>query len=384
MNMKSTLKKNIAILLCLCLCLSLFPAVYAEENESGDELLMEGIVSDGGTPVSGQAPEVSDETLSTNSEELTGEKFMISTGYDTLYEEVPGETELPDEMTGPVLKTPDGESPYVDPETVFAGISIPQTEQNAIPESATHQTKMTAAAELFAAESFGDGLYSVCFYSEKGYDLIGLAVTDGAGKVLEPAATDGGWTYVLAPGAYTYRYHDDRAIFADIGETTFTVDGAMEIALDLTAAFADDFVFSLEINPLYDDIPDASAPEVPDDVREETLDAMTQHRLAETDGGRIMLRAAPAPAQQVRSNMAARVEQTPLSFYSDGQWDWDDLKNTFREIRDEALQHTGNHYEGDTLRWNYSASGTYHPDTLDGLNIFDSEKNDSVKSFSHI
>jgi uncharacterized repeat protein (TIGR02543 family) len=362
--MKSMLKKHIAMLLCLCLCLSLFPAAYAEDYE---QVLTE-----------------TDEALPEINDYQTDEEIVQAYPEDeTVYEEVLNEAELPDEVTDTVLETPEEEDLAARLETVFAGITIPEIEQNEIPAGTVRRSNVSAAATLFTAENYGDGLYPVHFHTEKGYDLIGLVVADGAGKVLEPAATDGGWTYLLAPGAYTYRYHDDRAIFADIGETAFTVDGALEIALDLTAAFADDFVFSLEINPLYDDILDASALEVSDEVREETLDAMTQQRLAEAEGGRrLMLRAAPTPAQQVRSNLVARVEQTPFSFYSDEQWGWDDLNNTFQEIADEALQHTGNHWEGDTLHWIYSASGTYHPDTLEGLNVFDSEKNQYRHDFT--
>ena len=374
--MKRTLKKNIAILLCLCLCLSLFPAAYAE----GDVLAE----PDGGADAYEQVLAETDGVLQEIDDRLIDEEIVLEyPEVETLYEEVPGEGEIPEETADAVRETPEEENLSGKLGTAFAGISIPQIEQNEIPESTTRRSYVSAASALLTAESFRDGLCPVLFYTEKGYDLIGLVVADGAGKVLEPAATDGGWTYLLAPGAYTYRYHDDRAIFADIGETAFTVDGALEIALDLTAAFANDFVFSLEINPLYDDILDASALEVSDEVREETLDAMTQQRLAEAEGGRrLMLRAAPTPAQQVRSNLVARVEQTPFSFYSDDPWEWDDLSATFKEISDEALQHTGNHWEGDTLHWIYSASGTYHPDTLDGLNVFDSEKNQYRHDFT--
>ena len=332
MIMKRMLKKNIAILLCLCLCLSLFPAAYAEGDVPAEP--------DGGADVYEQVLTETGEALPEIEDRLIDEEIILDyPEVETLYEEVPGEGEIPEETADAVRETPEEENLSGKLGTAFSGISIPQIEQNEIPESTTRRSYVSAASALLTAESFRDGLCPVLFYTEKGYDLIGLVVADGAGKVLEPAATDAGWTYLLAPGAYTYRYHDDRAIFADIGETAFTVDGAQEIALDLTAAFANDFVFSLEINPLYDDILDASALEVSDEVREETLDAMTQQRLAEAEGGRrLMLRAAPTPAQQVRSNLVARVEQTPFSFYSDDPWEWDDLSATFKEISDEALQ----------------------------------------------
>lgn len=375
--MKRTLKKNIAILLCLCLCLSLFPAAYAGGDVPAEP--------DGGADAYEQVLTETGEALPEINDRLTDEEIVLDyPEVETLYEEVPGEAEIPEETADAARETPPEEEDLSGKlGTAFAGIPVQQIGQTEIPESTTRRSNMSAASALLAAESFRDGLCPVLFYTEKGYDLIGLVVSDGAGKVLEPAATDGGWTYLLAPGAYTYRYHDDRAIFADIGETAFTVEDTLEIALDLTAAFADDFVFSLEINPLYDDILDASALEVSDEVREKTLDAMTQQRLAEAEGGRrLMLRAAPTPAQQVRSNLVARVEETPFSFYSEDPWEWDDLSITFQEISNEALQHTGNHCEGDTLLWGYSASGTYHPDTLEGLNVFDSEKNQYRHDFT--
>ena len=377
--MKRTLKKNIAILLCLCLCLSLFPAAYAEGDVPAE--------LDGGAVVYEQVLTETGEALPEIDDRLTDEEIVLEyPEVETLYEEVPGEGEIPEETADAAWETPEEEDLSGKLGTAFAGIWVPQIEQNEIPESATRRSSASAASALLTAESFRDGLCPVLFYTEKGYDLIGLVVADGAGKVLEPAATDGGWTYLLAPGAYTYRYHDDRAIFADIGETAFTVDGALEIALDLTAAFADDFVFSLEINPLYDDILDASALEVPDEVREETLDAMTQQRLAEAEGGRRLMLRSTSPASQVYSNLLKHVSETPFSFYSDDPWTWNDLEATYNEIRDDVLQnyirHTGNHWEGDTLHWGYSASGTYHPDTLEGLNVFDSEKNQYRHDFT--
>ena len=378
--MKRTLKKNIAILLCLCICLSLFPAAYAEGDVPAE--------LDDGAVVYEQVLTETDEALPEIDDRLTDEEIVLDyPEVETLYEEVPGEAEIPEETADAARETPPEEEDLSGKlGTAFAGIPVQQIGQTEIPESAAHRSSVSAASALLAAESFRDGLCPVLFYTEKGYDLIGLVVSDGAGKVLEPAATDGGWTYLLAPGAYTYRYHDDRAIFTDIGETAFTVDDTLEIALDLTAAFADDFVFSLEINPLYDDILDASALEVSDEVREKTLDAMTQQRLVEAEGGRRLMLRSTSPASQVYSNLLKHVSETPFSFYSDDPWTWNDLEATFNEIRDDVLQnyirHTGKHWEGDTLRWGYYASGTYHPDTLEGLNVFDSEKNQYRHDFT--
>ena len=217
--------------------------------------------------------------------------------------------------------------------------------------------KLMTAAKASGLRSVGAGPCPVRFYSEKGYDLAGLLVSDASGKALEPAATDGGWTYLLAPGTYTYRYHDDRAIFADIGETAFTVDGALEIALDLKAAFEDNFTFSWELNPLYDDFADGD--DLEDYTFEDALDEMIEYKIAESEnsGRRRMLRGALSPAEQVRNAMVARQKDTPITFYSTEAWDESVVNATYNQVLKEAVRHTGDHREGDTLSFEYYQFG---------------------------
>ncbi len=336
--MKSMLKKHIAMLLCLCLCLSLFPAAYAEDYE---QILTE-----------------TDEALPEINDYQTDEEIVQAYPEDeTVYEEVLNEAELPDEVTDTGLETPEEESPHVDLETVFAGISIPEIEQNQIPVSTVRRSNVSAAAALLTAESYGDGLCPVLFYTEKGYDPIGLVVADSEGKVLEPAATDGGWTYLLAPGAYTYRYHDDRAIFADLEETGFTVDGALEIPLALTAAFEDRFAFSWDINPLYEGVVDNVL--LDDFTYEDALDEMIEHKIAESEntGRRRMLRTVQSPEVQLRNAMSARQEQTSITFQSSEMWNSDIVNATYAQVLKAAVQHTENHWEGDTLSFGYYKYG---------------------------
>ena len=201
----------------------------------------------------------------------------------------------------------------------------------------------------------GDGLFPVLFYTEKGYDLIGLIVTDGAGKVLEPAETDGGWTYLLAPGTYSYRYRDDRDIFAEIGETAFTVDGTLEIALDLKAAFEDRFVFSWELNPLYEGVAD-NLP-LDDFTYEDALDEMISYKIAESESGGQRPRLRGTPSVQLRRAMTERQEKTPIRFYSDTKWSEADVTAQYQQVVNESLWHTGDHREGDTLSLEYFKYG---------------------------
>lgn len=343
--MKSMLKKHIAMLLCLCLCLSLFPAAYAEDYE---QVLTE-----------------TDEALPEINNQQTDEEIVQAYPEDeTLYEELLNETELPDEMTDTVLETPEEEDLSARLETVFAGISIPEIEQNEIPVSTVRRSNVSAAATLFTAENYGDGLCPVLFYTEKCYDLIGLVVADSEGKVLEPAATDGGWTYLLAPGAYTYRYHDDRAIFADLEETGFTVDGALEIPLALTAAFEDNFTFSWDVNPLYENLVDEAAFSLTEYTYEDALDEMIEYKIAESEniGRRRMLHTVQSPEVQspevqLRKAMSARQERTSITFQSSEMWNSDIVNATYAQVLKAAVQHTGNHWEGDTLSFGYYQYG---------------------------
>ena len=88
----------------------------------------------------------------------------------------------------------------------------------------------------------GEDAFSVHFYNEKGYDLVGLKVLDAGGSEIAPAGADEGYTYLLTPGAYSYAYHDDRGIFQDIEETGFSVvSDALEIPVTLTAGFAGNY-----------------------------------------------------------------------------------------------------------------------------------------------
>lgn len=337
--MKSMLKKHIAMLLCLCLCLSLFPAAYAEDYE---QVLTE-----------------TDEALPEINNQQTDEEIVQAYPEDeTLYEEVLNEAELPDEVTDTVLETPEEEDLAARLETVFAGITIPEIEQNEIPVSTVRRSNVSAAAALPAAESYGDGLYPVHFHTEKGYDLIGLVVSDDEGKEMEPAATDGGWTYLLAPGAYTYRYHDDRAIFADLEETGFTVDGALEIPLDLTAAFEETFSYGFAVNPIYEDVIDI--PRMP--TREEALDQFIEALIEDSEQntgsgsflrGRRLLKSAGDPVEdaagQLRSGMAKREETVTVTLYGDEAFTEEYLEGIVGKVFYAAFQHDGNHCHGDAL-----------------------------------
>lgn len=369
--MKTILRRGLALLLCFILCLSFIPSALAEEGVV-EELIQEEALPDWA------AEEVEPENGDTaglypeNTEQLyKAEGQLAPAGSEELRIEEPApetETEqnalvLSGEETTQSEETPTFDVARVEEalnrmnaawsEAASAAIAEPRRGE---PETVRASNK-AAQRGVSPVERLDSSLCIVRFYSEKGYDLVGLSVTDAAGKALEPASTDDGWTYLLDPGAYTYRYHDDRNIFTDVGETAFTVDGDQEIPITLTAVFADRLVFSWDVNPLYEDYADETASEY---TYEDALDDMIEYKLAESENGgrkRSRSRGFPDQAAQLRNGMAAQMDEIPIDFTSDSQWTEEDMNNTYTRVLKEAVQHTGNHWEGDTLSFGYYKFG---------------------------
>ena len=368
--MKNILHRGLALLLCLVLCLGFIPSSYAD-GVYIEELLLEEMFPDEtaeNTELADTAELYSEDPEWTHEPE---EQFVLSGLEEVQLEDLLPEAETEKDLTvmaGTEI-TQNGETPEFDltrveeallkmdaawSEAVSAAKAEPRREE---PEAVRASNK-AAQRGVSSIKRIDNSLCIVRFYSEKGYDLVGLSVTDAAGKELEPAATGDGWSYLLDPGAYTYRYHDDRNIFTDIGETSFTVDGDQEIPLTLTASFEDHFDFHMELNPLYEGLI-VNAPEY---TREDALDDMIEWRIAESERAgsgqkRALLRGTQSPDVRVRNAMASRQEEIVISFYSDQAWTLDNVKAKYAEVFKEAIQHTGNHWEGDTLSWAYWESG---------------------------
>ena len=204
------------------------------------------------------------------------------------------------------------------------------------------------------------GLTPVRFYNEKGYDLVGLSVQDADGKEREPVSTKDGWAYLLEPGTYSYRYHDDREIFDDLEQSFFTVGGdGLEIQVTLTAVFADNFGSFTEVNPLYEDILDESDLVSPDVSEEEILDGIVRELIDEAANGsrrRGSLRAVSyvdSAAGTLRSGMVNREEIIEATAYSSATWTEDEADSFAAQVIRASLSHTGYPGEGDTLRFEY-------------------------------
>lgn len=219
------------------------------------------------------------------------------------------------------------------------------------------------------ASAEGEAPVSVRFYSEKGYDLVGLTVTDADGNAIAPADTGDGYVYLLAPGAYTYAYHDDRDIFADIAETDFAVGAqAQEIPLTLASFLQDNYYSGIILNPIYpgEDVESRLLAAMPS--REEFVDALVDRRLAEAESGTEAFvlsdtdvfgagDESSVAADELKAAMLQRRETGTITFTSNTRWDNEDWDNSFYHALLQALRHTGDHREGDTLKETLASAG---------------------------
>ncbi len=228
-------------------------------------------------------------------------------------------------------------------------------------------------AQGLPADTSGQELFPVRFYNEKGYDLIGLQVTDAVGHALDPSSREDGWTYLLAPGAYSYAYHDDRGIFFDLDETGFTVDGAAEISLTLRAFLTENANFTVFVNPFYQDTPDKDTIAWHEEALSEELERVVERLAAGEEASGLSQsdvfygseNEIEGYAETLREALIAREPSVSLTVYSGNtRWSADDYTSVLLEVYQKAFQHTGNQQEGDTLRWEvYSygyGGGTYN------------------------
>lgn len=211
---------------------------------------------------------------------------------------------------------------------------------------------------------------SVRFYNTKGYDLIGLHVYHADGSELTPDDTDDGYRYLLAPGEYTYAYHDSREIFNDIEETSFTVgSAALEIPVTLTASFEENYYSIWNSAPLSEGGVDEATIRFAMPTREEVLDRLTEtllEKAGEDESGFSLsdsdvFDSTPgeisSAALQVRNAMINRQPEVQVSFSSAVKWSQGDIDSAYYDTLSTAVAHTGNHWEGDTIKKVLSSTG---------------------------
>ena len=211
---------------------------------------------------------------------------------------------------------------------------------------------------------------SVRFYNAKGYDLIGLHVYHADGSELTPVDTGDGYRYLLAPGEYTYAYHDSREIFNDIEETSFTVgSAALEIPVTLTASFEENYYSIWNSAPLSEGGVDEATIRFAMPTREEVLDRLTEtllEKAGEDESGFSLSDSdvfdstpseTSSAALQVRNAMINRQPEVQVSFSSAVKWSQGDIDSAYYDTLSTAVAHTGNHWEGDTIKKVLSSTG---------------------------
>ena len=333
--MPKILKRSLALFLALMMCFSLVPAsAFAVEDEAAVNQAEETVL-----PEENQPEELPDAA-----------------------EQLPAPEESPDPEEG-------GEEAEKAPEQEEAPVTEETPEEPEAPAPAFETVK-------------------VCFVCEAPVDLSGLTVYGSGGAVLEPyydrdSSEASFGVYYLAPGEYTYSFHDESGVYADAENIAFTVSSAeaeqtVEIVLTeageepLPGVEVHSFTY---INPLYEDVVDESdIPEV--EFTQEDYDEFTaliegeakspkasaangMHLFAafNAGAGEIIHTSVADAAAELRPYLAAREPSITIAISSPtelGKVDYETLAN---EIFSGAAIHTGNPTEGDYLSFQHGGYG---------------------------
>lgn len=201
--------------------------------------------------------------------------------------------------------------------------------------------------------------------------LSGLHVMDEAGNECAPTAEDGTDSalyghYLLNPGEYLYRFHDEEGRYEDF-EGAFTVDEAIRliIPIDLTPVIEIKSFSFTYIDPVYEgiiteaDIPDVSAEQAAaaeEALRElVTVEANSYKRFNAQRywKNNIYFDTDEEAALFLRSQVADFQDTATLCLCSDYELNTNSLSEKLSLIWSLAIAHTGNPTEGDYLRYEY-------------------------------
>ena len=201
--------------------------------------------------------------------------------------------------------------------------------------------------------------------------LSGLHVMDEAGNECAPTAEDGTDSalyghYLLNPGEYLYRFHDEEGRYEDF-EGAFTVDEAIRliIPIDLTPVIEIKSFSFTYIDPVYEgiiteaDIPDVSAEQAAaaeEALRElVTVEANSYKRFNAQRywKNNIYFDTDEEAALFLRSQIADFQDTATLCLCSDYELNTYSLSEKLSLIWSLAIAHTGNPTEGDYLRYEY-------------------------------
>lgn len=230
-----------------------------------------------------------------------------------------------------------------------------------------------------------DELVSVVFETDDREALVSLTVTDSLGSGVRPVVSPESGeplygSYLLAPGDYRYRYHDEDGKYEDLEEDFTVVSGEKRtFFLDLKAA-REGMCFSLTyVNPIYADVvgPD-DIPEVPI-TPEESLERM-QALVDTMENGpvsvgplkakKLMAARASGPAthdsvasaaEDLRSQICDFASTATIRLTAGSDSSMEDWSKLCMQIFSSAIAHTGVSTQGDYIRYEYGgydASGS--------------------------
>lgn len=201
--------------------------------------------------------------------------------------------------------------------------------------------------------------------------LSGLHVMDEAGNECAPTAEDGTDAglyghYLLTPGEYLYRFHDEDGRYEDF-DGAFTVDEAIRliIPIDLTPVIRFESFSFTYIDPFYEDIiAAADIPEVTPEQISAAEQALRELASVQTNNPR-RLRARQywnnniyydndeEAALFLRSQIGAFQDTVMLGICSDVKLTNSSGSQKIMNIWYTAIAHTGTPTEGDYLRYEY-------------------------------
>lgn len=313
--MIKALKRAMALLLCLTLCLGLFPSAFAEELEAYDE----------------------EETIREIAES---------------------------DNAADVIETAEGDGEIDEPEAE----PRPQPEEEAAEDTAGEDAENEEPEVL-------PNPVRVLFLAGEDTPLDCLSVTDADGQVLDPVSDpDSGelqyGCYLLTPGDYVCRFHDETGRYADL-EEPFHVEECEQQFISIDPELTvEEYTFSQTyIDPLYADvITEEDIPSSPYTHEEmlaelrELADAMDGAKRRSTEkfmlSSGIVHETVESAAAELKEQIMAHEEVATIRLAWSTKPDNDTWNRLCEQIMLTALAHTGVPTEGDYLRYEHGGYST--------------------------
>ena len=199
---------------------------------------------------------------------------------------------------------------------------------------------------------------AVCFSCPQAPALGGLSVWDSFGSPMAPDAKDAS-LYLLPPGLYTCRYHDDDGRYEDY-ESTFELHAGQEtqyIELSLEPVSYDGLLSLVYVNPIYADVEtEESISQYAGDVSENS-GFFSEQRFAFRSVVAEPYDSMEDAAAEVRRQICAYEPSITVNLYHALDPDKDvnvaNWKSACSQIYNLAVAHTGSPKQGDYLKYEF-------------------------------